>query len=87
MFHVYHFNITASIIAAVAVVGHIIPFRRHGNKKQLSLAIVSATLLFISLYTYTSELLSYMAFSGLIGAAVWLIFENRKCLNYAAITD
>ena len=69
----------AQILVVLAVIGHVVSYKRHQNGKLLSLAVISAILLFISLYAYVSEVLSYIAFSGLIIATIWLIFENRRC--------
>jgi membrane-bound ClpP family serine protease len=69
----------AQILVVLSIVGHAISYKKHQNWKLISLAIASAILLFISLYVYVSAVLSYLAFSGLIIATVWLIFENRRC--------
>lgn len=74
----------AQILVIMAVIGHILSYKRHQNITLVVLASLSGALLFISLYVFVSELLSYLAFSGLIIATVWLIFENRRrtaCLN------
>lgn len=68
----------AQILVVLAVVGHAISYKKHQNVKLLSLVIASAILLFVSLYAYVSEVLSYLAFGGLIIATVILIFENRR---------
>ena len=77
----------AQILVVLAVVGHAISYKKHQNWKVLSLAVVSAILLFISLYVYVSEMLSYLAFSGLIIATVWLIFENRRCARCVTTSE
>lgn len=69
----------AQILVVLAVVGHIIAFRKHQNWKPLSLAIASSILFFISLYAYVSEVAAYLAFSGLIISTMWVIVENRRC--------
>ena len=69
----------AQILVVLAVIGHTISYKKHQNWKLLSMVIASAILLFISLYAYTSEVLSYIAFSGITIATIWLILENRRC--------
>ena len=77
----------AQLLVLLAVTGHAISYKKHQNRKLLTLVIGSAILLFISLYAYTSEVLSYLAFSGLIIATVWLIFENRRCAKCVATSE
>jgi len=69
----------AQILCLLALAGHFISYKKHRNRKILLLAIISVALLFISLYIVATEVLSYLAFVGLIVATVWLIFENRRC--------
>lgn len=71
----------AQILVVLAVIGHVISYKKHRNWKLLSLVVISAILLFVSLYAFVSELLSYLAFSGVILATIWLIIENRRCSN------
>ncbi|WP_455206634.1 MerC family mercury resistance protein [Kaarinaea lacus] len=73
----------AQVLVVLAVIGHVVSYMKHKNWKLLSLAIISALLLFISLYAYVSEILSYLAFGGLIIATIWLIYENRRCSSCA----
>ena len=69
----------AQILVVIAVIGHAISYTKHQNKILLSLTVLSAILLFVSLYAFVSEILSYIAFAGLIAATIWLILENRRC--------
>lgn len=71
----------AQILVVLAVVGHTILFKKHQNWVLLSLALLSAIMLFASLYAFVSEYFSYLAFSGLIISTIWLIFESRRCSN------
>ena len=74
----------AQFLVVLAVMGHGISYRKQQNGKLFSLAVISAMLLFVSLYAYVSEILSYVAFSGLVIATLWLIVENRRCSSCAA---
>lgn len=69
----------AQILVVLAVIGHVISYKKHQNWKLLSLVVISAILLFVSLYAFVSEFLSYLAFSGVVIATIWLIIENRRC--------
>ena len=69
----------AQVLVVMAVIGHIVSYKRHQNILIVLLASLSGILLFISLYVLGSELMSYLAFAGLIIATVWLIIENRRC--------
>lgn len=80
------FFLGAQILVVLALIGHAISYKRHRNGKLLSLAVISAILLFISLYAFVSEVLSYLAFSGLIIATIWLIFENRRCSSCVTVS-
>lgn len=69
----------AQILVLLAVTGHALSYKKHRNGKLLSLAAISASLLFVSLYGVPNEVLSYLAFAGLIGATVWLVVIERRC--------
>lgn len=69
----------AQALCLLALVGHFVSYKKHRNWKILVLAGISVALLFISLYAFFSEALSYLAFIGLIAATIWLIMENRRC--------
>ena len=77
----------AQILVVLAVIGHVLSYKKLQNWKLLSLAIISAILLFISLYVYVSEILSYIAFSGLIIATIWLIIESRRSSNCVTASE
>jgi len=75
------FFIGVQVFVVLALAGHVVSYRKHQNWKLLSLVSSSVILLFISLYVYVSELLSYLSFGGLIAATLWLMVENRRCIN------
>jgi len=68
----------------LAVAGHVMSYKTSHNWKILSLSLVSAVLLFVSLYAVVSEMLSYFAFGGLIVATLWQVYENRRCADCSA---
>lgn len=71
----------AHVLIALAVIGHLVSYKRIKNKKLLGLAVVSATLFFVSLYLIGSEVISYLALLGLVAATIWMIFETRRCAS------
>ena len=77
----------AQFLVLLAVAGHVMSYKTSGNKIILSLAVGSTVLLFVSLYVAGSELLSYIAFAGLVVATLWQVYENRKCANCLATAE
>jgi hypothetical protein len=73
----------AQLMIIFALVGHIISYKRLRNLSLLILAFISATLFFGALYVFTSEILSYLALTGMIAAMAWMIIEDRRCTNIA----
>jgi mercuric ion transport protein len=71
----------AQILIILALVGHIISYKRLQNIALLILAFTSVILFFMSLYVFTSELLSYIALAGMIAAMAWMMFEERRCAS------
>jgi len=69
----------AQILIVSALVGHVISYKKRTNRNLLALAIISAVLFFVSLYVFVSEILSYMALTGLVTATIWMIIESRRC--------
>lgn len=77
----------AQILIIIALVGHIITYKRLQNLTLLILAFISAILFFGSLYVFTSEILSYFALTGMIAAMAWMIIEDRRCSIDVASVD
>jgi mercuric ion transport protein len=71
----------AQIMIIIALVGHIITYKRLQNLALLIFAFISAISFFGSLYVFTSEILSYFALTGMIAAMAWMMIENRRCTN------
>ena len=69
----------AQILVMIALIGHVISYKRVQNGILLILAIISAILFFGSLYVFASETLSYFALTGLVAAMIWMTIENRRC--------
>ena len=77
----------AHILIVMALVGHVISYRKVPNRTLLALAVVSASLFFVSLYLVASETLAYIALAGLVTASIWMIIESRhydSCVKSAA---
>jgi mercuric ion transport protein len=71
----------AQILIVLALIGHIISYKRLHNLALLILAFTSVILFFMSLYVFTSEILSYIALAGMIAAMAWMMFEDRRCAS------
>lgn len=74
----------AHMLIVMALVGHVISYKKLRNRSLLALAIISAALFFVSLYIIVSEILSYLALAGLVAATIWMIVESRRfdsCVN------
>lgn len=74
----------AHILIVMALVGHVISYKKVPNRTLLALAIISASLFFVSLYLIVSETLAYIALAGLVIASIWMIIESRRydsCVN------
>ena len=71
----------AQILIVLALIGHIISYKRLQNLTLLILAFTSVILFFMSLYVFTSEILSYFALAGMIAAMAWMMFEDRRCAS------
>lgn len=74
----------AHILIVMALVGHVISYKKLQNRALLALAIISAALFFVSLYLVVSEILAYIALTGLVAATIWVIVESRRydsCVN------
>ena len=69
----------AQILIVIALVGHVISYRKVQNRMILALAIIAAVSFFVSLYVFVSEILSYVALAGLVVATFWMTVENRRC--------
>jgi hypothetical protein len=66
------------------LIATIMSYQRYKNKALLLVVIVSVLLFFISLYVFVSEILSYVALTGLVMASVWTVFESRRCSSCEA---
>ena len=77
----------AQILVVIALIGHMISYLKVKNRALLALAVISATLFFVSFYVIASELLAYLALSGLVIAMIWMAVESRQrsgCTTSAA---
>ncbi len=77
----------AHILIVIALIGHIIAYKKIQNRSLLGLVIFSAALFFISLYILISENLSYLALAGLVTATIWMMFASRRRLDCIASVD
>lgn len=69
----------AHILIVIALIGHVISFKKVQNLPLLVLAVISVVLFFTSLYIFLSEILSYIALAGMVTAMIWMIIDSRRC--------
>ena len=77
-YEVYFFY-GAQAFVALTLIGNIVSFKKHHNKKILTIAIICALLFFASFYVLMSEILSYLSQAGLIVGAIWSMAETKRC--------
>ena len=77
------FFIGAQILVALALMGHIISYKKHHNWKLLSATIIAVAVFFLSMYVFRSETLSYAALIALIATTTWVTIESRRCSTCA----
>jgi len=77
----------AQALIVIALIGHIISYKKVHNRPIFALAIICAVLFFISLYVFVSEILSYMALTGLVTATICMIIESRRCAKCISPED
>ncbi len=73
------FFYAAQAFVVLMLVANIMSYKKYKNKALLLLVVVSVLLFFISLYVVVSEILSYVALTGLVIASIWTVFESRRC--------
>jgi hypothetical protein len=61
--------IAAQLLIAMAVLGHVLAYRRHRNRWLLALAIFSGATVFGGLYLLHSEAVIYAGFAGLVATS------------------
>jgi mercuric ion transport protein len=79
----YHLFIAAQVLVGIAVAGHALAYRRHGNLWLLGTAAASGSAVFAGLYLFGSEPLVYLGLAGLIVASA-TDFWNRLRRRTAA---
>jgi len=61
--------VAAQALVALAVLGHVLAYRRHGRRWLLGIAVSSGAAVFVGLYLLGSETLAYAGFAGLVVTA------------------
>lgn len=62
--------LAAQALVAVAVLGHVVSFRRHRRQWRLATAIAGGGTFFLGLYVLPSEWLAYAGLGGLIAGSI-----------------
>lgn len=74
------FVAAAQVFLVVALVGHVVAFRRHRNAWVPALAGVGVTLVIGSLWLRYVEALVYVGLGAVVAATVWSVFAMRRCV-------
>jgi len=71
--------VAAQALVAVAVIGHVLAYRRHGKRWLLGMGALSGAAVFVGLYLLGSETLVYAGFTGLVATSAtdfWARFHG-----------
>lgn len=82
------FFIAAQVLVGVAVLGHILSFRQHGIRWRLAVAVLSGAAVFVGLYLFRSEWISYAGLAGLVfvsAADLWSHLSRKRVATAAAL--
>lgn len=77
------FAAAAQVFLVLALVGHIVAYRRHRNRWIAVLASVGVTLVLGSLWLHHVEALVYAGLAALVVATAWSVFAMRRCASCA----
>jgi mercuric ion transport protein len=75
------FAAAAQVFLVVALVGHVVAFRRHGNRWIAALAGAGVSLVLGSLWLMYVEVLVYLGLGAVVAATVWSVFAIRRCAS------
>ena len=75
------FAAAAQVFLVLALVGHVVAYRRHRNRWIAVLAGVGVTLVLDSLWLRYVEALVYAGLVALVAATVWSMFAMRRCTS------
>lgn len=66
------------VFLTLSVVATYIASRSHGRPRPLLVSVVSAILMYVSIYVVMSDALYLLSLTGLLGAALWGIVLGRR---------
>ena len=75
------FAAAAQVFLVVALVGHVVAYRRHRNRWVTVMAGVAVALVLGSLWLHYVEMLVYAGLGALVAATVWSVFAMRGCAS------
>jgi mercuric ion transport protein len=73
--------IAAQVLIAIAVIGHMLAYRRHRKRWLLGLGVLSGAAVFVGLYLLSSEVMVYAGFAGLVATSAtgyWTRFRKTQ---------
>lgn len=78
------FAVASQVFLVVAVLGHLIIYRRHRNMGVPALALLGVLLVLGSLWFHYVETLVYLGLFAVTAATVWSVFALRRCVACVA---
>ena len=72
------------VLFILALLGQVMAYRRHRNRRLLALSIGTTLLMFAAYYVFGSSILLQISLMGLVAASIWLIMESRRCAKCMA---
>jgi hypothetical protein len=76
----------AQVFLVVALIGHVVAYRRHRDLAVLALAAVGVALVLGSLWIAYVEALVYAGPGAVVAATVWSVFALRRCATCATVS-
>ena len=73
------FAAAAQALLVIALVGHVVAWRRHRNPGPLALAAAGVALVLGSLWIVYVEALVYVGLGALVAATLWSVIAMRRC--------
>ncbi len=80
------FAAAAQVFLVVALLGHVVAYRRHRNRWIAALAGVGVALVLGSLWLFYVETLVYLGLAVVSAATIWSVFAMRRCGSCASDT-
>jgi mercuric ion transport protein len=81
------FAAAAQVFLVVALVGHVLAFRRHRDRRVLALVAIGVALVLGALWLYYVEALVYVGLAAVVAATLWGPFAMRACASCEVVAE